>query len=146
MLTLREQCLALPYRDRITLCEELKNSIIREDAEGRHPGMHRAHVLIECMEDIIGEPLMVRCQEERLVWGRAMVVYQLSQEQFGVTEIARIMGRHHSTIIHMRRKMKDALDYPHMYKDVIDIWKQFQNNIRYDIHKGTTQRPVSLGG
>jgi len=98
------------------------------------------------MEEILGEPIPVKSREVRFVWARTMVAYQLTQEGYTTEEAGRMMGKTHSDIIHLRNKMQDALDYSYAYKDIIDIWKQFQKLIDHDIHKGTTENPVRLGG
>ena len=96
-------------------------------------------VLTALMEETIGETIPSKSRETRFVWARAMVVYQLRQEGFTLMEIGRMMGMHHSSVFHLEGKMKDALMYSFAYRDVIDIWKQFQNRINNDIQRGTTQ-------
>lgn len=146
MMTLRERCLGLPYKDRINLCAALQESIKQERREGRNPNPSRGEILLDYLAEILGEPIPVKTRESRFVWARAMVAYQLTQEGFTTGEAGRMIGKDHSTIIHLRNKMKDALEYAYAFQDIIDIWKQFQNKLQDEIHRGTTQDLISLGG
>jgi hypothetical protein len=139
MMTLQDRCLGLPYLERLNLCSALQESILQERMERRHPRPSRCGVLTALMEETIGETIPSKSRETRFVWARAMVVYQLRQEGFTLMEIGRMMGMHHSSVFHLEGKMKDALMYSFAYRDVIDIWKQFQNRIQDDIQRGTTQ-------
>lgn len=148
MMTLSERCLRLSYLDRLNLCESLKNSILRERNErrmGRDTDLSRGGVLLGYMTEILGEPIPVKSRESRHVWARAMVVYQLTEEGFTTGETGGMVGKNHSTITHLKHKMRDALDYPFAYRDIIHIWKQFQNRLENEIHKGTTNNLISLG-
>ena len=123
---MRDQCLSLPYLDRLNLCEELINTILQERREKRPPHPNRCQILLEKMGQILGEPVQFKSRESKFVWARTMVAYQLTQEGFSLTETGRMIGKNHATIIHMRKKMEDALAYHYAYKDIVDIWKQFQ--------------------
>lgn len=144
MMTLRERCLGLPYKDRINLCAALQESIKHERREGRNPNPSRGEILLGYMAEILGEPIPVKSRESRFVWARTMVAYQLTQEGFTTGEAGRMLGRDHSTIIHLRNKMQDALDYAYAYRDIVDIWKQFQNKLYHEIHRGTNQSLICL--
>lgn len=146
MVTLTDRCLALPYLDRLNLCEALKNSILVEKMERPHPSMNRGLYLLNKMEMILGEPVLSKSREVRYVWARAMVVYQMMTEGFGVTETGRMIGKNHSTITYLRHRMKDALDYPAAYRDIIDMWNKFKKLINDDIQRGTTHDLICLGG
>jgi hypothetical protein len=75
-----------------------------------------------------------------------MVAFQMCKEGYSTTEVGRQMMKDHSTIIHLRNKMQDVFELPQMYGDILEIWNRFQKQIQDDIHKGTTENPVSLGG
>lgn len=146
IITLEQRCLEMPYRYRVNLCAALQESILQERMDGKKPVCSRGEILLEMMGEILGEPVDLKSRDARFVWARTMVTYQLLQEGFSTTEAGRMIGKDHSTAINMRRRMQDALDLPQAYKDIIDIWKQFQNKIDNEIHRGTTQDLISLGG
>ena len=141
-MTLTEQCLQLPWRERVGVYEALKNSLFREGRET----LHRGGILMGYMEQVLGEPIPNDSKRAIYVWARAMVAYQLIQEGYSLTETGRMLGKKHCTIIWLRRKMQDALDCAYAYKSVIEMWTQFQNKINDEIHRGTITDPVSLGG
>ena len=146
IITLEQRCLEMPYRYRVNLCAALQESILQERMDGKKPVCSRGEILLEMMGEILGEPVDLKSRDARFVWARTMVTYQLLQEGFSTTEAGRMIGKDHSTAINMRRRMQDALDLPQAYKYIIDIWKQFQNKIDNEIHRGTTQDLISLGG
>lgn len=125
MMTLRERCLSLSYNERLNMCIALLDSVIQK----RPPIGNRAKTLLSCMEDILGEPVPVGSRKANHVWARAFVTHQLLQEGFTVNEIARMMDMNHGSIIHLRAKMQDALDYPLMFNDIITLWDKFQKTI-----------------
>lgn len=92
---------------------------------------------IRIMGEILGEPIMVKCQRSPLVWGRALVAYQLKSEGWSNYRIERVLHRDHSTVVYLRRKVADAFELPGMYRDIIRIWDKFQERIKDDIHEGT---------
>lgn len=145
MTSIIDLCMELPYRDRLNLCQALKDSIIRERKEKRQVHMNRGAVLLGYMRSILGREIPVNSRLSEFVWARTMVAYQLTTEGYSSNEIARMIHKDHATILYMRNKMQDALHYPNAYKDIIDIWMQFQNKIQDDIHKGTDQNTISLG-
>ena len=139
-MTLTDKILGLPYQDRLSLFRSLKQSL-------RRPvDSNRGNVLLGYMEEILGEPIKLKSGLSRFVWARTMVAYQLTQERFSTLEIGRMLGKDHTTIIYMRDKMQDALSLPQAYRDILPIWNEFKKRIDNDIHKGTTENPVSLGG
>ena len=57
-----------------------------------------------------------------------------------------MIGKDHSTIIYLRDRMRDALSFRQAYWDIVKIGETFQNKINNDIHTGTTQDLICLGG
>lgn len=143
--TLVYRCLELPYRERLNLCQALRDSIIMEKKERRNPNANRGQILLDCMGEILGEPVPVKSRESRFVWARAMVAYQLTEEGITTNEAGRMMGKDHTTIMYLRNRMKDALAFPSMYQDIMPIWEQFKNKIEHDIHRRTTQDTIRMG-
>lgn len=93
----------------------------------------RVHYLLEKMGEVIGEQVDPTSRESRFVWARTMVAYQLTEEGYSLSDAGRALGKNHSTILWARRKMKDAFALPNAYRDVIKMWKQFQDKIHHDI-------------
>lgn len=107
----------------------------------------RCSMLMGEMADILGEGYISYASRiPSHVWARTMVAYQMIKEGYSTLEIGRQMMKDHSTVTHMKVKMQDALSLPKAYGDIIEIWNKFQKRIQDDIHKGTTESPVSLGG
>lgn len=146
MKTLEEKCLSLPYWDRLRICNSLQASI-RQERRDRllgKPSLTRLEVLNVLMEELLGEPVR-NSRDSIFVWARAMIAHQLLSEGWRVTEVARLMGRSHATIIFHRRKVEDAIRFPAMYRSELALWKEFQKKIReYDIQQGTNGGVVLL--
>ena len=120
------QLLDLPVEDRVDLISILQTSLRRN----RHTGGNRAEDLLDIMGDVMGEDIPLRDRTAKYVWGRAMVVYQLTREGYSLQKIGEMMGDiTHASVIHLRNKVQDMLYYPVAYRDVINIWKQFQDKL-----------------
>lgn len=138
MLNLTDQCLALPYNERVNLAHLLIDSLkTRPVFDARYS--NRAGELLCILENIIGEKLSFDSQRKNCAWAKTMISYQMSQEGFTTLEIGRQMSVKHSTIIHHRDTMQSVLSMPYAYKDMINIWKQFTNQIQNETHRGTDQ-------
>jgi len=130
--------------------EELKeylSDIITSSKGGIRKTPLRCSMLLGEMADIMGEKYISYVSRiASHVWARTMVAYQMILEGYSTTEIGHQMIKDHSTITHMKVNMEDALSMPQAYQDIMPIWNEFQKRIQDDIHKGTTENPVSLGG
>lgn len=146
MLTLVDQCLQLPNRERLNLCAALRDSILQERRDKKPMNQNRAQVLLDMLSEILGEPIPVKSRLTRFVWARAIVAYQLLKEGYSTLESGRMLGKDHSTIIHMRDNMSYVLKFPSMYMDVINIWKQFQNKLQDETNTRTNQNSLPMGG
>ena len=150
MVKIVDYCLALPYWSRVRLMAALKDSIL-EDAENKERRLphilegNRAEILMEKMGEVLGEPVDKHSRHARFAWARAMVAHQLTSEGFRSTEAGKAIGKHYTTVSYMNNKIRFVLDHPYAYPDIIDIWKQFQNRLQYDIHKGTDGDPLQVG-
>ena len=138
-MSIEEICLQLPIEDRTQLCNILQDSITRERKE-------RPAYLKRVMAEVLGvDDIPVKSRRTEFVWARSILAYQLVKEGMTASEAGRFLGKDHSTIIYMRRRVEDALMYPKQYTDVIYIWKQFQKKIEDETtDKGTSQDPVCL--
>ena len=140
-----KQCIDLPYEDRQRLIHHLVDSLQVKPVYNTQY-CNRASFLRCILENIYGERLTFDNRRKDNVWAKAMIVYQMVREGYTTIEIGRQIGLKHPAVINLRNKMTDAISLKIAYKDIIDIWKQFQNKLQDEIHKGTTEHPVCLGG
>lgn len=135
-----KECLSLSLDEKKQLIARIKESFDGHDS-------WRADRLLEIWGGVTGRKPDIFSRDKEDVWAKTMVAYQLLEEGYSLESVARQLCRKdHSSVIHYRQKMKDALDVPQAYRDIIPIWNEFQKRIQDDIHKGTTENPVSLGG
>ena len=133
--------MSLSLDDKRLLVGRLQDSIQGKD------DCTRAVELLDIYADVTGRKPNIFSRDREDVWAKTMVAYQLLQEGYSLESVARQLYRKdHSSVIHYRQKMEDALEMAFAYQDIIPIWNEFQKRIQDDIHKGTTENPVSLGG
>lgn len=126
---LKQMCDALPLDEKVKLRNYLSRQITLVECRSKTP--LRGEILLSDVADVLGESTIPSsCRDSKYVWARAMVAYQMSLEGYTCTEIGRQLLRHHSDIIHLRRRMQDALKLPFAYRDVVEIWNKFQNRIQ----------------
>ena len=128
-------CNRLSLEDKVELRDYLNDAIVNG---GVSKSPLRCSILLGELAVIMGVgniPFESRIPSH--VWARCMVAYQMYKEGYTNAQIGHQMQKDHSTVTHMREKMFFALGYPHIYEDIIDIWKQFQKRIQNDIHTGT---------
>ena len=114
-MSIEEMCLQLPMEERVELCNHLQESITRERKE-------RPTFLKRMMAEVLGvDDIPVKSRRAEFVWARSILAYQLVKEGMTASEAGRFLGKDHSTIIYMRRRVEDALMYPKQYTDVIYI-------------------------
>ena len=104
----------------------------------------RGGILLGYMEEIFGHRIDLFRRDSVDVWARAMVSYRLMREGFTTTEIGVQLMKDHSTVSHLNKKMKEALDHPHYYNDILPFWQEFLNKIENDIHERPIGDPVSV--
>lgn len=135
----------LSLQDKVELWEYLSDMINSSRSVSQSP--LRCSILMGEMAKVMGkETIGYLSREADEVWARTMVAFQMCKEGYSITEVGRQMMKDHSTIIHLRNKMQDVFALPQLYGDILEIWNRFQKRIQDDIHKGTTENPVSLGG
>lgn len=119
-----KRCLSLSIDEKRQLIARIKNSLDGVDS-------WRADRLLEIYGEVTGMKINLYCRDRDHVWAKAMVAYQLLQEGYSLESVAMsLCKKNHSSIIHYRQKMQDALDVPQAYKDIIDIWDKFQKRIQ----------------
>ena len=81
--------------------------------------------VLSCAEIAVGRKVgKERCEDNTLI--RSFVSYQLRKEEYGYCEIGRMLGRDHSTVVHLYNKMSDILSVPNAYRNEMEKWKEFQ--------------------
>ena len=143
---LKLMCRDLSLHEMVELREYLSDIISSVKGVVRKTPL-RCSILMGEMADILGVKYIsyvsrIPCH----VWARTMVAYQMIREGYTITEIGHQMCKNHATIHHLKIKMRDALSMPKAYRDIMPYWEEFQKRLDNDIHKGTTEHPVSLGG
>lgn len=119
-----KRCLSLSIDEKRQLIARIKNSLDGVDS-------WRADRLLEMYGEVTGMKHNLYCRDRDHVWAKAMVAYQLLQEGYSLESVAMsLCKQNHSSIIHYRQKMQDALDVPSAYRDIIDIWNKFQKRIQ----------------
>lgn len=123
------QCLSLSLDDKKLLVGILQDSIL-----GKY-NCTRGVELLDIYADVTGRKPNLFSRDKDDVWAKTMVAYQLLEEGYSLESVARQLYRKdHSSVIHYRQKMQDALDVPQAYQDILPIWNEFQKRIQDDIH------------
>lgn len=60
---------------------------------------------------------------------RAFVAYRLKEEGYSYREIGAMMMRDHSSVTHLTNRMRDMLSLPNVYREEIELYRQFENLI-----------------
>ena len=107
MTELTRQCLSLPKSQRERLAKILLDSVHNE----RIDDGSRFNILLGIATEVCGQGVLSKSREFNLVVGRRLIAYQMRKEGFSYLCIARLLGKHHSTIIHMIRMMEDAIHF-----------------------------------
>lgn len=139
---LKRRCSRLTTEEKIQLVAFLSSYIQREREFGK--SSIRGSILLGEMGKIYGRVISLTNRDAGDVWARTMVVYQMILEGYSITEIGRQLLKDHSTIIHLRKKMEDALSLPQAYQDILPIWEQFKQRLDNDIHKGSDGSPLQV--
>ena len=139
---LKRRCSRLTTEEKIQLVAFLSSSIQREREFGK--SSIRGSILLGEMGKIYGRVISLTNRDAGDVWARTMVVYQMILEGYSITEIGRQLLKDHSTIIHLRKKMEDALSLPQAYQDILPIWEQFKQRLDNDIHQGSDGSPLQV--
>lgn len=84
---------------------------------------------VKAMNRIIGRNILDNRRDATLVWGRAFVIWQLFKDGFTEMQIGAMMGKDHSTIHHVKEKVKTAMKYPAAYRQEMKMWTDFQLEI-----------------
>lgn len=122
------QCMSLPLDEKRQLISRLQDSCCGHDS-------WRADRLMEIYGRVTGRTPNLFSRDKDDVWAKTMVAYQLLEEGYSLAKVTeQLCRKSNSSIVHYRQRMLDALHLPQVYKDIIEIWNEFQKQIQDDIH------------
>lgn len=100
--------------------------------------------LLHKMEAVLGKNVRIVSRIPDDVWARTMIAYEMILEGYTYAEVGRQMEKDHSTVMHLKKKMEDAISLPRMYGDILPIWYTFKSTIDNDIHERTNGDPQAV--
>ena len=118
------RCLAMSRANREKLI-----AILEESLEEKETIQERFQTLLGCATMLMGDGILTSSRDICCVLGRQMIALQMRKEGFGWSDIGRQMGRPHSTIICLVKKMQEYLKYKTYYKNENALWEEFQKLI-----------------
>lgn len=106
---------------------------------------------VRMLSAIVGRNVLERSRRPVFVWARNMISYQMVKDGYGVTDIGRCLGLHHSTIIYAVGQVREMLKIPTMYREETRIWERFQemlslekNDMNYEKNLDENQDLVAV--
>lgn len=124
MTELTRRCLAVSKDARRRLIK-----ILTESLEEKESGEERFEVLYKIVTGMVGEGMLTSCRDANLVIGRCLIAYQMRLENYSLQAIGKCLYKNHSSICCMCKKMKEALEYPHIYKREVSYWEDFKKRL-----------------
>ena len=110
----------LTKEERKQLAFRILDSITEEEMDHQD----RYDMLVSKAEYATGHELtMSKCRNNTII--RRFVADRLFKDGYGWTEIGRLMGRHHASVISMYRAMQDMKSLPSVYKKELLQYKMF---------------------
>ena len=95
----------------------------------KSPCKDRYPVLVEAAEYVTNHTLDSKSRKTEDVFIRCMVASQLHDENYGYSEIGRVMGISHVTVMYYVSKMNDMKSLPKMYEAELKDYEAFKYNI-----------------
>ena len=106
--------LRLPSSEKRELIDALTQSII---AEEHAVSVKDRYVYVKSVvESVLGREIRKGRLHEDVI-ARMYISFVLKNDGFSYTEISRAIGKNHSTVFYMVRKVKDMLSLPVAYRD-----------------------------
>ena len=121
------KCLRLPKKERARLAELLKESL---NEKANAPKRFRELLIVA--SNILGKGIDSKCRDTSCVIGRMLITYKMRDEGYSLNQIGIMMGRHHSTILHLERMMEDVFRYPDCFKNELAYWNVFIKALKED--------------
>ena len=126
MTELMQQCLLLPTDEKQALISFLSSSLDKEQEDAAS----RFFTLYKAATSIVGDGILTDSKMRELVIGRMLIVYQMRQEGYTLQVIGGYLGRNHSSVYNLEKRMEDVLNYPNIFQSEIQQWNRFQELIK----------------
>lgn len=83
------------------------------------------------MENVIGYSIEMQSREPRFIVARDCIVYQMiKRNTFTLEEIGQMIGKDHSTVSHIKKKMNEMIGDVRFYPSENKLWNDFQQQIK----------------
>jgi len=109
--------------------DEFYKDVLNRMKETNHykpPCRERYLVLLEQAEYVTNYTLEPDSRKAENVFIKSIVAHQLFEEGYTYSEIGRVIGMSHATIIHYVNKVNDMLSLPQMYSTEVSYYEQFK--------------------
>lgn len=128
---LKRMCRNLPLKEQVELREFLTREIASAKGKWITKSQFRCSILFRDVGIVMGKDrISYDSRAKADVWARTMVAYQMILEGYTTLEIGVQMGKDHSSVTWMKKKMQDVFDMPVAYRDILEIWDKFQERIQ----------------
>jgi len=133
MNELAKMACELPIYQRRELVQRINQSIVKEkqvvSAQDRYE-------LVKSTVELVMDHKIESGRFHRDVLCRMYIAYILVQDGYKVETIGKLLGRHHSTIIYLKKMMQDMLSLPSIYQDEVTKLNQIKALLQ-DGERGT---------
>ena len=126
MTELITQCLTLNRGKRKELIKVLTESLERPEEMAKE----RFAFLYGVASEIFGNGIIGNKRDRNLVLARRFIAYQMLQDGYRRSYIARCLAKNHATVINMLQQMDAMLQVPEAYKAEMAIWHIFKDQIK----------------
>lgn len=127
LMELQQEVLGLPLEEQKILHAALVKSMEEKSYSYRtNLCNEKGNKYVNAMNGIIGRNILEPKRDSILVWGRNFVVWQLTQEGFTENQIGKFINMDHSTINHIKGRVREVMEFPAFYKQEIKMWTDFQ--------------------
>lgn len=110
-----ESAVGLPKNERKELIETLVESLKQKvDVDG----------VVRIAGAIVGANPFTPGRNRPVIMARALASYRLRRYDMTYSEIGRVFGKDHSTVIHYCKIIEAALDMPRAFRDIASYWEQ----------------------
>lgn len=117
-------------QDKKELIEYLRSSIVANEYPAMFVG-DRYEQLLKSAETVFNRKMKTGRHVDDVMM-RRFIAYKLREDGYSFSQISRVMGKNHATIIHLVRQMEDYFSLPAMYKEDIKKYLKFHSMIMQD--------------
>lgn len=123
MTELTRQCLALSYDNRVRLIKVLQGSL-RDNEIARK----RFDTLLLIATEVMGNGILLKSRDLNFVIGRRLIAYQMRLEGYSSPLIGRLLGKNHTSVLHMASMMEDAIKF--QFRPELTYWEEFKQKLQ----------------